>query len=247
MILSCAGLTQTASAQMAAAASAPRPYLTADQLPDVRAYLAPPPQPGSPAHAADVAAYEASLAGKDGAAWRGAVSQLSVRSPAMQRQILCAVGARLDPTPASAFGRLMARTAATLGVASESSKRVWNRPRPYAGQSAAVACDPELDFGVHSPSYPSGHAALGWLWGSVLAQVAPERATPALAWGASIGSNRIACRVHYPSDVAAGQQLGAALFARLQGEPAFRADVEAARAELAAARKAGAPADCATE
>jgi acid phosphatase (class A) len=245
MLLSCAALPQAVAAQPQPAA--PQGYLTADQLPDPTAYLQPPPQPGTPAFAADRAAYEASLAGRDGPAWKRAQTQLSVRSPAVQAQLMCAIGVRVDPTPASAFGRLMQRTALTLGTASEQSKAVWNRDRPYVGEGAPVACDPELDFGAHSPSYPSGHAGLGWLWGMLLAEIAPERAAAALAWGSEIGSNRIACRVHYPSDVAAGRQLGAALYARLQGDAGFRADMAAAKAEVAAARAAGATAVCPAE
>lgn len=249
VLFSCAALPQAAIAQTAAAAApqAPQGYLTADQLPDAKAYLQPPPAPGTPAFAADRAAYEAALKDKDGPTWKRAQSQLSVRSPAVQSQLICAVGVRIDPTPASAFGRLMQRTALTLSTASEQSKALWNRPRPYVGDTAPVACDPELDFGAHSASYPSGHAGLGWLWGLLLAEMAPERASQALAWGGEIGSNRIACRVHYPSDIVAGRQLGAALYARLQGDTAFRADMAAAKAEVAAAKAAGAAAACPAE
>lgn len=249
MLISCAALPQAAIAQTPAAATpaAPKGYLTAAQLPDPKAYLQPPPAPGTPAFAADRAAYEASLKDKDGPAWKRAQTQLNVRSPAVQAQMMCAIGIRLDPTPTSAFGRLMQRTALTLSTASEQSKAIWNRDRPYAGSAAPVACDPELNFGAHSPSYPSGHAGLGWLWGMLLAEVAPDRASQALAWGAEIGGNRIACRVHYPTDVAAGRLLGAAIYARLQGDEAFRADMAAAKAEVAAAKASGATPSCPTE
>ena len=249
VLLSCAALPQAATAQMQAAVQpdAPKAYLTADQLPDPKAYLQPPPAPGTPAFAADRAAYEAALKDKDGPAWKRAQSQLSVRSPEVQNQLMCAIGVKIDTTPATAFGRLMQRATLTLSTASEQSKAVWNRDRPYVGDAAPVACDPELDFGAHSASYPSGHAGLGWLWGMVLAEIAPERAGQALAWGAEIGSNRVACRVHYPSDIAAGRQLGAALYARLQGDFAFRADMAAAKVEVAAAKTAGAMPSCPTE
>lgn len=248
LALSCAALPQPAAAQMVASAqAAPQSYLSADELPDPKSYLAPPPAPGTPEFAADRAAYEAALKDKGGRAWTRAIGQMSVRSPAVQGQIMCAIGARLDPSPASAFGRLMARSAATLSVASEQSKAAWNRNRPYVGEKAPVTCDPDPNFGVHSPSYPSGHGGLGWLWGLMLAEIAPDRAGPALAWGAELGSNRIACRVHYPSDIAAGRQVGAALYARLQGDDEFRADMAAAKAEVAAARKSGAAPPCASE
>ena len=249
MLLACAALPQAAGAQMSAAAKpgAVQPYLTADQLPDAKTYLQPPPAPGTPAFAADRAAHEAALEEQGGPAWKRAQTQLSVRSPAVQTQLLCTLGVKLDTTPATAFGRLLQRATLTLSTASEQSKAVWNRPRPYVGAKTPLACDPELDFGVHSASYPSGHGGLGWLWGLILTEIAPERAGEALAWGAEIGSNRIACGVHYPSDIAAGRQLGAALYARLQADAAFRADMAAAKAEFAAAKAAGATPVCPAE
>ena len=48
--------------------------------------------------------------------------------------------------------------------------------------------------------------------------------------------------VHYQSDVEAGRMLGAAMVAEEHADPAFRADLAAARAELAKARTA--PAAC---
>lgn len=249
MLFACAALPQAAAAQMTSAAKpgALQPYLTAEQLPDAKAYLSPPPAPGTPAFAADRAAHAAALEAQGGIAWKRAQSQLSVRSPAVQAQLLCALGVKLDTTPAAAFGRLLQRATLTLATASEQSKALWNRPRPYVGAKTPQACDPELDFGAHSASYPSGHGGLGWLWGLILTEIAPERAAAALAWGAEIGSNRIACGVHYPSDIAAGRQLGAALYARLQSDAAFRGDMAAAKVEAAAARAAGATPACPAE
>jgi acid phosphatase (class A) len=227
-ILCCATVPQSAGAQSSATAAAPMAYLQPADFPDPRTYL--------PA-----------LAGKDGRAWKRAVSQARVRSPAVAGQIMCAIGARVDPAPTSAFGRLMQRSAITLSQASEQSKATWNRDRPYIGEKGAVTCDPDANFGTQSPGYPSGHAGIGWMWGLMLSQLAPERTNQLLAWGAELGENRIACRVHYPSDVAAGRMLGAALLARMQGDPAFRADMEAARAEIAAARAGGPAPDCSAD
>lgn len=244
LILSCAALPQATTAQTTAKAERPTGYLKPGDLPDAKSFLPPPPAPGTPAFAADRAAYTAALAGKDGPAWKRAVGQLRIRSATIEKQIMCALGARLDPTPNSAFGRLMLRSAITLSEASEQSKAAWNRDRPYMGEKGAAICDPEANFGKQSPSYPSGHAGIGWMYGLMLSQLAPDRTNQLLAWGYQVGENRIACRVHYPSDVAAGRTMGAALLARLQADPTFRADMDAARAEVMAARAGGPPADC---
>lgn len=243
-LLTCAAVPQAASTQEAAKIEPPKAYLDTSALPDPRSYLQPPPVPGTAAFAADRFAYESALAGKEGDAWKRAVSQASVSSPAVQQQIQCALGVRLNPASTSSFGKLMRRSALTLGVASEHAKAAWNRDRPYIGEAGAVTCDPGTSSGKQSPGYPSGHAAIGWMWGLMLAELAPERANESLAWGAALGDNRVACRVHYPSDVFAGRAMGAAVLARLHADPAFRADMEAARAEIAAARATAVKPDC---
>jgi acid phosphatase (class A) len=45
----------------------------------------------------------------------------------------------------------------------------------------------------------------------------------------------VVCGVHYPSDVEAGRTIGAAVVARLHAEPAFQADLAAAKVEAAKA------------
>ena len=57
------------------------------------------------------------------------------------------------------------------------------------------------------------------------------------------------CGVHWQSDVMQGRIIGAATVARLQADPVFRAQFEAARKELAAVRANGLKptGDCAAE
>jgi acid phosphatase (class A) len=85
-------------------------------------------------------------------------------------------------------------------------------------------------------SYPSGHSAAGWAWALVLAEVAPDRADAILARGRAFGQSRVVCNVHWQTDVVEGRIMGAATVARLHADPAFAADVEAAKKELAAVR-----------
>lgn len=97
-------------------------------------------------------------------------------------------------------------------------------------------------------SYPSGHAAIGWAWGLVLAELAPERAPALLARGRAFGESRAVCGLHHPSDVAAGRDIAAGVVARLHADPVFRADMERARSAMAAAPAPASPAPaCAVE
>jgi acid phosphatase (class A) len=81
----------------------------------------------------------------------------------------------------------------------------------------------------------------------VLAEVIPDRAAELVARGRAFGDSRRICNVHWLSDIEEGRVVATAVVARLNAEPAFRADVEAARAEVEALKgKAPAP-DCALE
>ena len=70
-----------------------------------------------------------------------------------------------------------------------------------------------------------------------------------LGRGRAFGESRIVCNHHWYSDVVWGRFMGAATVARLHADPTFRADLEAAKAEVAAIRaKNSAPAvDCKAE
>ena len=98
-------------------------------------------------------------------------------------------------------------------------------------------------------SYPSGHSSIGWLWALVLTEIAPDRTDAILQRGRAFGQSRGICGVHWKSDIEAGRIIGAATFARLQSNPLFGAQLEAARAEVASERTRGAaPAgNCASE
>ena len=88
-------------------------------------------------------------------------------------------------------------------------------------------------------SYPSGHTAIGWAWALILCEIAPEQTDAILARGRAFGQSRVICNVHWHSDVVEGRFMGAAAVARLHVDPAFRAEIEAAKAELAAVRAKG--------
>lgn len=96
----------------------------------------------------------------------------------------------------------------------------------------------------HDGSYPSGHSAIGYGWGLILAELVPARATDLVERGREFGDSRMVCNVHWLSDVQAGRYVGAAVVARLHADPVFRADMAAAAAELASATAKPDPTDC---
>jgi acid phosphatase (class A) len=109
-------------------------------------------------------------------------------------------------------------------------------------------CTPEQDAVLrHDGSYPSGHSALGFGWGLILAEVIPERAAELVARGRAFGDSRRVCNVHWLSDVEEGRIVATAVVARLHAVPEFQADLAAARAEVAALTEREPGRDCAAE
>lgn len=88
-------------------------------------------------------------------------------------------------------------------------------------------------------SYPSAHAAAGWAWALIQTELSPDRANAVLARGWAFGESRRICNAHWHSDVNQGRIIAATTVARLHADAAFRADLDAARAELAAVRSMG--------
>lgn len=132
------------------------------------------------------------------------------------------------PLTDAALERVLAPLGAAIGVA----KSRYDRERPFEVDNAVTPCVEATDRLRASGSYPSGHAAFGWAWGLVLAELDPAHADAILARAREYGDSRVVCGLHYPSDVEAGRIIAAAALARLHAEREFRAALDAARAEF---------------
>lgn len=130
---------------------------------------------------------------------------------------------------------LLTRTARAAGLAGEPVKQRYHRPRPFISDSSITPCIPDDERLRASFSYPSGHAALGFGWALVLAELVPSHADAIIDRGRDFTWSRVVCGVHYPSDIDAGRIVAAAAVARLHNDPDFQREFAAARAELAAA------------
>ena len=137
---------------------------------------------------------------------------------------------KTDSLPATAH--LFERVNATEHPIIELGKKFWHRPRPPLQDSRV---HPPIDL-PKNDSYPSGHSTVGTLDALILAQLAPDLEGVLLERGDQIGQDRIIAGVHFPSDVGAGKMLGYALFFKLMVMPEFTADLDKAKAEIAAAR-----------
>lgn len=130
-----------------------------------------------------------------------------------------------------ATAAVLDRAGRAAGFAGDPIKFVHRRDRPFVHDDSIVTCIPRPT----SYSYPSGHAALGFGWSLVLAELIPSRADAIINRGRDFTWSRVVCGVHYPSDVDAGRIVASAAIARLHADPDFQRELAAARAELAAA------------
>jgi acid phosphatase (class A) len=126
------------------------------------------------------------------------------------------------------------RAGRAAGYAGDPVKFLYRRARPFVSDSAITPCIPNDERLRASFSYPSGHAALGFGWALVLAELVPSRADAIIERGRDFTWSRVVCGVHYPSDVEAGRTVAAAAIARLHADADFQREFAAARAELAA-------------
>jgi acid phosphatase (class A) len=238
----------SAIAQQAPTAAPPRPepYL-GDRAPDTYRILPPAPVPGTTRYEADRTVFLATRSLEGSPRWALAQSDADLRTvlPAMS----CAAGVSLSPEATPRFARLIGRVGRDSSRAVNHPKDIYKRQRPYLIDEGHTCIEKTPSLAA-SPDYPSGHSTFAWTTGLILAELVPDRATEILVRARAFGESRMVCGVHNMSAVEAGRTNGSILVAGLHGDPQFRKDLEAARAELAKARKAGPapdPAACAKD
>ncbi len=226
-----------------------KPYLDRDDRVDDTAILPAPPVPGSAADKDDHDTFTATRRLEGTPRWRLATSDADRRPVSVLRDFSCAMGATIDPSEAPGLMTILDRSYRDVEKSIKRVKALYHRARPLAGNEAPV-CEPRSKHLETSYSFPSGHATQAWATALILADLVPDRTAAIMDRGRVYGESRVVCGAHWASDVAASRLAGAALFKALQSDPAFRADLDRARQELVAARKAPRPTDpetCARE
>lgn len=221
----------------------PKGYLTLAEPFDAPAIVGPPPTPGSLRGKADRAAYDDTRKLAGSPAWNQAVADADLSGAHGFKSFSCAARVTISPQATPTLASLLLRMTDDAGAIYRPAKQAFSRPRPPVGNHKPI-CAPREKWIETEGSYPSGHALVGWSWGLVLAELVPERAAQITARGKAFGDSRVICGVHYPSDLEAGRLLGGTMVARLHADPAFAADLEKARTEIAASKTQGPPAGC---
>lgn len=209
------------------------PYLGGGPLPGGLDLLPPPPAAGSAAQARDSAGADAATKIRNSARWDMAASDANLAPGAVATTFRCAAGIPIGKEQTPALVRIIDRASGDLGASTGEVKKRYMRPRPFM-VNALPTCTPTWEKALRQDgSYPSGHSAIGFGAALILAELLPDRAAQLVARGRAFGDSRRICNVHWLSDIEEGRVAAAATVMRLNANPAFQADLAAARAEIA--------------
>jgi acid phosphatase (class A) len=137
------------------------------------------------------------------------------------------MGANFTVARLPAMAQLSRRLKNDSEIVDPPLKHYFVRPRPYVRSDRVhPVCALSKE-----PSYPSGHAMLGYLFAYVLAQIDSEKHDAILKRADEYAHNRLVCGVHYQSDVEASHIASAILFGAMLNDPSYQRDVQAARLE----------------
>jgi acid phosphatase (class A) len=211
-------------------------YLPKGTFPNSLALLPAPPSPGSAAYALDEDVARKSVALRGTPRWTQAAVDADLSFPHAAGIFSCALNAPITEEHTPHLYQLLRRTLTDAGLSTYAAKDHYKRARPFVVDKEAICTPAEQADIAKDGSYPSGHTAVGWAWALILSEIAPDQTDAILSRGKAYGESRNVCNVHWHSDVVQGRIMGAGVVARLHAEPAFRADLEAAKSELTAVR-----------
>lgn len=232
LLLGAAVAVPTVQAQMAPAAPRPAKVLI---ILDAKAFdpglvLPQPPQEGSDAQQAELAALENIQKARTPqryaqAQWDDAHEDIGIFS--------AAIGAGFDLARLPETSRLLEIVRNDQGIIANIAKDYFKRQRPYLADPSLVGCDHSHTKPL--TSFPSGHATLGYSLGEALKRLLPAKAAVIQARADDYAYSRLVCGFHYRSDVEASRRLGAWVVAKMFASPALAPQIAAAKAELKAA------------
>jgi acid phosphatase (class A) len=199
-----------------------------DGKPDAIALLAPPPLPGSPEQAADmaevVAVRRTCTSNDQTAAYSEKKFSIFNFTPA--------IGDFFQPGKFPKTEAFFEKVQKDAETDTDAAKDFYKRPRPYV-------VDPGLANGKleKSFSYPSGHSTESMVLALVLADLFPDKQDAIIAISRNIGWHRVEIARHYPTDIYAGRVLARAIVREMKASPDFLKDFAEAKAEIATAQK----------
>jgi membrane-associated phospholipid phosphatase len=165
-----------------------------------------PPPPGEAAATAEIAELKALAKQRDATA-KDLIAYWDVGPPSYRWQEIALDEALRNSMPWGYAIRGFALMHAAIYdamVAAWDSKYAYQRKRPSEADAGLVTALPN----PLSPSYPAEHAVAAGAAATLLSYLFPDRAAYFVGKAEEAGRSRLLAGVHYPSDVAAGLELG---------------------------------------
>ena len=217
-----------------------QPYFSTQELPDLIKCLPAPPAFDSPEFANDVVRYQWGKTQRLDSE-RAAIAQRDAvwSYEALFAEFNIPFGLIISRTETPEIWKLLETSLVTTDQMRVAPKAYYHRLRPFEMYNEHLL-SPETESEVRGEgSYPSGHTARGWVTALLLAEINPARADTIFARGWMYGESRVIEGAHWQSDVDASRVAASIGYAALQSSPAFREQMERAKAEFV--RKKGIP------
>jgi acid phosphatase (class A) len=212
-------------------------YLSRDQLPNSLVILPQPPVEGSAAWSLDMELAKEYLDMENEERKELARADAELHFPEATEAFNRVLNLDITEENTPLVYLILRRSLTDAALSTYQAKNQYKRPRPFM-INGGPTCTPDVEEYLREDgSYPSGHAAIGWTWALILAELFPEQADIIMVRGQEFGISRNICNVHWHSDVVAGRTMGASVVARLHANDDFRMDMIAARAEIQKIRK----------
>ena len=217
-----------------------QPYFSTQELPDLIKCLPAPPAFDSPEFANDVVRYQWGKTQRLDSARAAIAKRDAVWSyEALFAEFNIPFGLTISRTETPEIWKLLETSLVTTDQMRVAPKAYYHRLRPFEMYNEHLL-SPETEAEVRGEgSYPSGHTARGWVTALLLAEINPARADTIFARGWMYGESRVIEGAHWQSDVDASRVAASIGYAALQSSPAFREQMERAKAEFV--RKKGIP------
>jgi hypothetical protein len=207
-------------------AAASGPFVTPEQF-DFDAIIGKPPTDDSPQHTAEVDQMLAMQEHRTAAEEKRCKAEEKVTPFVFSEIVGESFNSKALPVTATLFRKVTTESTEIAGVPKEKYARV----RPPIADKRIHPCVSLEKTG----SFPSGHATRGVVWATLVAEIFPDKRDQIIARGKLIGQDRVIGGMHFPSDIVAGQKLGAAIAKKLLANPEFMAEFEKAKDECHAA------------
>ena len=215
-----------------------QPYIPAKDLPDLIECLPAPPAFDSPEFAYDVVRYQWGKTQRADSA-RAAIARRDAvwTYEALLAEFNIPFGLTISRKETPEIWKLLETSLITTDPMRVAPKAYYHRMRPFEMyEEHLLSTETEAELSGEG-SYPSGHTVRGWLAALLLAEINPARADTIFARGWMYGESRVIEGAHWQSDVDASRVAASIGYAALQTSPAFREQMERAKAEFA--RKTG--------